>query len=421
MRLTVPAITLLCLSLATGLPQQTALAQNDRTSPDFDRAYALATASYCAYTVGQAEDDRGAARAVRCLKAAAGQGRDNAGLAAFKNITQDNVEAFFDPKAPENAYLLIQTTAGVILAFRGTLTPPIAPSDSLVPAAVTADKVRELKLFNTFFDDWRNNFNPAAISAPARHPGFDDAWSGLRDHLIATDCAAACSKFRSFVGQLNNTASARLYITGHSKGGALAVLAALDLPPRLGGDIAPVVYTFAGAKVLTAAAAAQSGPAFKDMWRFEHAGDLVPRLPLDKTVPLPFFTPYAHVGNRALFMKGQPLQLSPAPVAPDDSERLQAVAEALFSSDTQAFNPFEFIASVQKLSENNCAALVDSHFLVFAEVEQVVRAPNVGAPMTLTEEDLKRSFFYAGLSDDRGKILWGYSQWCALLTGVPAK
>ena len=98
MKPTVPAVTLLCLSLAMALPQQTAFAQNDRPSPDFDRAYALATASYCAYTVGQAEDDRGAARAVRCLKAAADQGRDDAGLAAFKNITQDNVEAFSIPQ-----------------------------------------------------------------------------------------------------------------------------------------------------------------------------------------------------------------------------------------------------------------------------------------------------------------------------------
>ena len=108
MRPIVLTITLLGLSLATQ-QSQTALAQNDQASPDFDLAYVLATASYCAYAVGQADADRGQKRAFQCLSVAAQKDAKQL-LGVFQDIGQDKVEAYFDPNAPENAYLLIQNS-----------------------------------------------------------------------------------------------------------------------------------------------------------------------------------------------------------------------------------------------------------------------------------------------------------------------
>jgi hypothetical protein len=424
MRPIVLAITLFALGLATQQPQ-TALAQNDQASPDFDLAYVLATASYCAYAVGEADADGGQRRAVQCLKVATDL--DGAQLDVFRDIKQENVEAFFDPIAPENAYLLIQTRTGVILAFRGTLTPPISPSGGRFPAAV-AEAIakyneREATLLTTFITDWKNNL--IAIPDPRnRHSGFDAAWSGLRAHLIAKECAPTdCSKFLSFVSRPNDTASLRLYVTGHSKGGALATLAALDLPSLVGDDIVPVVYTFAGAKVLTADGAERYGHAVKDMWRFEHEYDILPSIPSDSTViPWPV---YAHVGRRAFFAKGKPPQLSLGPVqgvdAPGDRDRLTAAALKLFPFGSLSSNPANLIASIRSLGEVNCQSLVDNHFLIFADLQELVHARHGAAPTTITEENLNRSFFYTGLSDSEGEILWGYSQWCFLLNAASAK
>jgi hypothetical protein len=429
MRPIVLAITLFVLSLATQQPRM-ALAQNDQASPDFDLAYVLATASYCAYAVGEADDDHGQKRAVQCLKIAADRDREQ--LDVFRDIKQDNVETFFNPSAPENAYLLIQTRTGVILAFRGTLTPPISPSarfPAAVAQALAKYKEREATLLATFITDWKNNL-VAIPDTRDRHSGFDAAWSGLQAHLIAKECVPTtggapvdCSKFPSFVSRLHDTASPQLYVTGHSKGGALATLAALDLPSLVGSDIVPVVYTFAGAKVLTADGAERYADAVKGMWRFEHEDDIVPYVPLDSTViPWPA---YAHVGSRAFFAKGHPPQLSPGPVhgveGPGDRDRLTATALKLLSSASQSFNAANFIASIQSLGAINCKSLVDNHFLIFADLQELVHARHAGAPTTITEENLNRSFFYTGLSDGEGEILWGYSQWCSLLSAASAK
>jgi hypothetical protein len=49
---------------------RTAIAEAE-SEPDFKLAYVLATASYCAYAVGELDDDHGRARAFECLRAAA--------------------------------------------------------------------------------------------------------------------------------------------------------------------------------------------------------------------------------------------------------------------------------------------------------------------------------------------------------------
>ena len=123
--------------------------------PDFDLAYVLATASYCAYTVGEVDADRGLGRAVQCLNTAAKRDGDYLGL--FQDIKEGSVEAFFNPNAPEDAYLLINTPTGVVLAFRGTLTPPISPAGGrflrAAKDAIDQYQAREANLFATFIGD----------------------------------------------------------------------------------------------------------------------------------------------------------------------------------------------------------------------------------------------------------------------------
>jgi hypothetical protein len=419
------AISAFVLNLAIQ-PPGTASAQSGPASPDFDLAYVLATASYCAYTVGQADTDHGRARALRCLKAAAGQDRER--LDVFSDIAQDDIEAFFDPKAPENAYLLVWTKkAGVILAFRGTLTPPISPDGGFLTAAAAAvAKANEAELFKTFIGDWANNFDliPSPLNfitnpQDGRHAGFEKAWSGLQEHLVAKDCSTDCSKFLTFVSQLHGTPSLRLYITGHSKGGALATLAAIDLP---GGDV-PVVYTFAAAKALTVDGANRHADAVKNIWRFEHQYDFVPSAPPDSTVNP--WLPYTHVGGRVFFAQGGLPQSPDWPKDgadhPSDRERLMEDAQNLlpgsqFFDFTQLLNPTALLTNAQRFTKIDCQAFVNNHFVVFADVQGLVHAQHAGAPSTATEKDLNQSFFYTGLRDDLGDILWGYSQWCLELT-----
>lgn len=413
-------------------PPGTATAQSGQPSPDFDLAYVLATASYCAYTVGEADADHGQARALQCLQAAAG--RDSERLGVFSDIKQDDVEAFFNPDAAEDAYLLVWTEkAGAILAFRGTLTPPVSPNAGFVAAtadAIAKYKAREATLLTTFMTDWTHNLM-AAPDRDGRHMGFDDAWTGLREHLVpnsVSNCSApGCSKFLSYVDQLRNMPSLRLFITGHSKGGALATLAAIDLPGLIGGGITPVVYTFAAAKALTSDGANHYADAVKNIWRFEHQYDIVPSVPPDSTVtswlphtPLaPTPLAYTHVGGRVFFAQGG---LPQPPDWPEqgvdgrgDLVRLTDDAKNLLPASS-LFTLANPVATFQRFSEIDCRALVDNHFVIFADIQELVHAQHAGAPATTTEENLKQSFFYAGLPDAGGGILWGYSQWCSQLT-----
>jgi hypothetical protein len=159
-----------------------------------------------------------------------------------------------------NACLVGEAFDGVVLAFRGTLPPSLHDVASLI--------------------DWMHDFDaiPAAMSGlPGTikvHTGF---WNDLM--TIWKDVVAAVQSL--------TTAGKPLYITGHSKGGALASLSGLNLA---GAFLCPkpitvtAVHTFASPRTGDTAFATLYGSLVTDAVRWEYQDDIVPHLP-----PAPLF------------------------------------------------------------------------------------------------------------------------------------
>jgi len=159
--------------------------------------------------------------------------------------------AFFAGQKDINSCLVGTTDDGVVVAFRGTL-----PLDGpfTLPTLL----------------DWVNDVNARPVagdSLPGQvHEGFlgslDSLWTGVRDEVNR---------------QLDKAGpSAPLLVTGHSKGGAVAALAAMRFQAQDG--IAPKVVTFAAPKPGNTAFA-NTYNATIDHTRYEFAEDVVPHLP----------------------------------------------------------------------------------------------------------------------------------------------
>jgi hypothetical protein len=142
---------------------------------------------------------------------------------------------------------------GVVVAFRGTLSFDIHSHPTLL--------------------DWLGDFNaePTPLDGfPGQvHGGFLAALGTLWDEVLAEVAAQ----------RIGPAATQPLLVTGHSKGGALAALAAWRLQTAAG--VPTKVVTFAAPKV--------GNRAFRDAYnaqmnhtRYEYADDIVPHLPASK-------------------------------------------------------------------------------------------------------------------------------------------
>jgi hypothetical protein len=154
-----------------------------------------------------------------------------------------------------------------VIAFRGT-RPPLQPKDDASWAT---------------FLDWMNNADSLSTAnrnyPGAVHRGFarsaDRLWDsegsspGIEAHVEALLVAGA---------------PRRLYVTGHSKGGALANLAAWRARGRW-PDIVPRVVTFAAARAGDEAFKAAYEQAGIRCTRYEVRADLVPLLPPGPDLP----------------------------------------------------------------------------------------------------------------------------------------
>lgn len=151
-----------------------------------------------------------------------------------------------------NACLIGTNADGVILAFRGTL-PPTSPDH------------RQTVI------DWFNDFHAELISAPHLtgrvHAGFWQALDSLWVPLV-----------QEVKARLNAAGGAcKLYITGHSKGGGMAPLAAMRFAVEEG--IIPTVCTFAAPHPSDEDFATAYNAKVTDSTRYEYADDIVPHVP----------------------------------------------------------------------------------------------------------------------------------------------
>ena len=170
-----------------------------------------------------------------------------------------------------NACLVGTNTDGVIVGFRGTL-PPASPNHE--------QTIR----------DWMNDLNAELIHGGGLpglvHEGFWDSLESLWPWLLP-----------EVQSQLGDAAEGRrLYITGHSKGAALANLAAMRLKVEKG--IGATVVTHAGPHPGNEDFAAAYNKLINST-RFEYADDIVPHLPPSLAfrhmfASVPFTEPYVH-------------------------------------------------------------------------------------------------------------------------------
>jgi len=153
-----------------------------------------------------------------------------------------------------DSVLIGQTDFGVAVAFRGTLPP------------TETDPVKAIEVAL----DWLNNgdlvLREVPYSAGKVHDGFRKSLDNLWDN----------GNLFSLV-QTAAQGGRRVFFTGHSKGGALAALAARRF--KAAGVIPAGVITFGAPRVGDEKFASTYDVEVPNHWRFEHQDDVAPHLP----------------------------------------------------------------------------------------------------------------------------------------------
>ncbi len=164
----------------------------------------------------------------------------------------------------ETQCFLASFSDGLILSFRGT----------------DADALR----------DWLTDMDTAKVPGPwgRVHRGFSEALDEVWGEVIDT-----LKEFQSDTLQ-------PLWVTGHSLGGAVAVLASARL--HAGGRRVKGLYTFGQPRVGNAAFAEAFGDRVVNMVRFVNNEDIVPRVP---------WFDYEHAGDKCYFDRNKKALLNP--------------------------------------------------------------------------------------------------------------
>lgn len=176
-----------------------------------------------------------------------------------------------DPQNRDSAYLWLSKSK-LVIVFRGTLLLN-KPTASAAPLPLVAD-------------DWANDAKFLAVSDPELgrvHQGFRDSLQALWGPKQNPPVDSIQYRLDQWKSEGKLPPGLPVYITGHSKGGALADMAALKLKVE---GILPVtaVYTYAGARAGTADFAQRYAGQKLDgiTYRYENQFDLVPHLPFSK-------------------------------------------------------------------------------------------------------------------------------------------
>ena len=159
--------------------------------------------------------------------------------------------------------------------------------------------------------------------------------------------------------------------------------------------------------------------------------DVVPTLPLDETafpvtIEVPFtdwkMTPYAHVSRRVLFGEDKTPAIFPEPAngpdAPGDLKRLKAILRGGAQPAADASGEGKgLIDRILSTGADGCRRFVDRHFSVFSSVQEKTWAVDEARPRAsgAGEAAANKHFFFLGVANADGEILWGYGQWCSLL------
>lgn len=246
-------------------------------------------ASVCAYQLGEniTAKDSDKKNIETCFD---GYGYKVDYLASYIAASRLGIDAFYWAKTKENDKL--------ILAFRGTLPPPNKFSD--------IDDYFELTQIKY---DWLNNTD-IKFTEENRHKGFSNSWSRLKEKLdnigdiedylhnrlnfieIQNDTNTEKATYQNIkkiqlktIQEELNENEKILLITGHSKGAALATLAALDIAEKRVSSLHTranniYLYTFEGPRVFNFEGAKKYAEIMsRNHWRFEYGNDIVPHLP----------------------------------------------------------------------------------------------------------------------------------------------
>lgn len=242
--------------------------RNSRTDYDKKIAYKLAVASDCAYRLEGMPKEKESV--LECLK--------ESKVNNYQNLKEGDVRAWEAKKylmkcdnKGIDAYVLINTDNALILAIRGTLPPIFYDSKS----------------DSNFISDWKNNFafemRHNRQDMTNYHSGFMNSWECIKEGLQNED-------YKKFL-ETNLNDQKKFYITGHSKGGAIAIIAAIKFLE--GGTNWPIknqpnaIYTFSAPRPFTANDTRdyvdKYGSNLKALLsRLEYKIDLVPLMPPDQ-------------------------------------------------------------------------------------------------------------------------------------------
>lgn len=150
----------------------------------------------------------------------------------------------------------------ILVIFRGTVGPPSAPDPGL----------NEFEQAQRFLDDWLNNFEinlaPGAAWPGRVHKGFADAFDTL---WLGKGMAALVDELAS------SNPAAPIWLTGFSKGGALAHMTAYQLQAKYPGRVN--VLTFAAPRQGDSDYATGYAERLPQAVRYECGYDLVPHGP----------------------------------------------------------------------------------------------------------------------------------------------
>lgn len=227
----------------------------------FDQPLAMRCAQLCLSTYHSAEDEAAASERIaddmrhEATEAAAGGGGEVLRLVAEVS-----------DEATDTYALLTRNSSHLFVAFRGSCTARnvLTDIDFEDDGEATATYARNCGL---------------PSDSMALHRGFLEAYRALRPALVRAIEAELDASDGAVEG---SGSSLGLVLTGHSMGGAMAMLAALDLG-RHSERLRPVTtYTFAAPRVGDARFArlfSQTFPSAASHWALQAEADAVPHLP----------------------------------------------------------------------------------------------------------------------------------------------